>query len=207
MVFCLILWPPAGWACTPALLPVICLCGLAAAREDALQIQGLADVPDGREGAHKPSPGQVAPAVAPWSGTGVQVQVRPRRRMRDRRDAARCAADACARPRAFAARDTAGGRAIRYSAPRSAALGGCRRRVIDISGECPENAGVTVGRARRAALAMGIEINAVAVENMGPCLPIRSFYRRWVVTRGGFVMTALGLGAIRAASVTRCCAN
>ena len=145
----MILWPPVGWACTPALLPVICLSGLAAAREDALQIHGLADVPDGREGAHKPLPGRVAPAVAPWSGTGAQVPVRPRRRMRDRRDAARCAADACARPRAFAARDTAWGRAIRYSAPRSAALGGCRRRVIDSAGDDTGHAGCPAFRHRR----------------------------------------------------------
>ncbi|MCA3436932.1 MAG: DUF1194 domain-containing protein [Rhodobacter sp.] len=114
-----------------------------------MQLHGLADVPDGREGAHKPLPGRVAPAVAPWSGTGAQVPVRPRPRMRDRRDAARCAADACARPRAFAARDTAGGRAIRFSAARSAALPGCRRRVTDSAGDDTGHAGCPAFRHRR----------------------------------------------------------
>ena len=37
---------------------------------------------------------------------------------------------------------------------------------------------------------------------MGPSSPISSFYRRWAITRGGFVITARGLGdyprAIRA---------
>lgn len=149
MVFCLILWPPAGWACTPALLPVICLCGLAAAREDALQIQGLADVPDAREGAHKPVPGQVAPAVAPWSGTGAQGPLRPWLRMRSRGKVARCAADARARPRALSTPDTAPDQAIRLSAARSAALPGCRRRVAEPAGDDTGNAGFPAFRHRR----------------------------------------------------------
>lgn len=140
----MILWSPTGWAFTPALPQVICLPGLAAAREDALQIHGLADVPDGREGAHKPLPGQVAPAAAPWSGAGAQA--------RSRGDAARFAADA--RPRACAARDTAGGRAIRLPAARSAALPGCRRRVIDSVGDDTGHAGCPAFRHRRGDFAL-----------------------------------------------------
>ncbi|MCA3450786.1 MAG: DUF1194 domain-containing protein [Rhodobacter sp.] len=112
---------------------MICLSGRAAAREDALHIQGLADDPFDREGAHNPLPRQVVPAAAPWSGTGAQA--------RNRRDVARFAADARARPRAFAARDPAGGRAIRLPAARSAALPGCRRRVIDNAGDDTGHAG------------------------------------------------------------------
>ena len=114
MVFCLVPLSLAGCARTAALPPVICLSGRIAAREDALQMQGLADDLNDREGAEKRLQGQVAPAAAPWSGTGAQV--------RNRRDLARFAADARARPRAFAARDTARGQAIRLSAARSAAL-------------------------------------------------------------------------------------
>jgi Ca-activated chloride channel family protein len=65
--------------------------------------------------------------------------------------------------------------------------------VIDISGDGPENAGFTVGRERRTAERAGIEINAVAIEDMGASAPISAFYRRWVITRGGFVITARGL--------------
>jgi Ca-activated chloride channel homolog len=39
----------------------------------------------------------------------------------------------------------------------------------------------------------GIEINAIAIEDMGQTAPISAFYQKWVITRGGFVMTARGL--------------
>jgi hypothetical protein len=133
MVFCLVPLSLAGCARTAALPPVICLSGRIAVREDALQMQGLADALNDREGAEKRWQGQVAPAAAPWSGTGAQV--------RNRRDLARFAADARARSRAFAARDTARGQAIRLSAARSAALPGFRRRVINVAGDGTGHAG------------------------------------------------------------------
>jgi Ca-activated chloride channel homolog len=86
------------------------------------------------------------------------------------------------------------GEAVSFSAAQFAAVPDCRRRVIDISGDGPENAGFTIGRARQQAEAAGIEINAIAIEDMGASSPITSFYRRWAITRGGFVVTARGLG-------------
>ena len=49
-------------------------------------------------------------------------------------------------------------------------------------------------RARQAAQAEGVEINAIAIEDMGNSAPITSFFRRWAITKGGFVVTARGLG-------------
>jgi Ca-activated chloride channel family protein len=86
------------------------------------------------------------------------------------------------------------GEAIDFSRARFAEVPDCARRVIDISGDGPENAGFTVGRARQAAQAEGIEINAIAIEDMGNSAPITSFFRRWAITKGGFVVTARGLG-------------
>ncbi len=86
------------------------------------------------------------------------------------------------------------GEAISFSLAQFAAVPDCRRMVIDISGDGPENAGFTVARARQAAQAAGVEINAIAIEDMGNSAPISAFYRRWAITRGGFVMTARGLG-------------
>ena len=40
---------------------------------------------------------------------------------------------------------------------------------------------------------MGTEINAIAIEDIGRATPITEFYRRFVITRQGFVMTARGL--------------
>jgi Ca-activated chloride channel family protein len=39
----------------------------------------------------------------------------------------------------------------------------------------------------------GIQINAIAIEEPGPAFPITTYYRRWIITPGGFVVTARGL--------------
>jgi Ca-activated chloride channel family protein len=36
-------------------------------------------------------------------------------------------------------------------------------------------------------------INAIAIEEPGPAFPITSYYRNWIITPGGFVVTARGL--------------
>jgi len=202
----LVLLPLPGRACEMALLLATDVSGSVDADEDAdedaPQVKGLADAPDDPGIAGVLVQGQVALAVVQWSGVGAQALVPPRTPMRGRGDVARFSADARASPRAFAASDTAVGQAIGFSAAQFAAVPECRRQVIGISGDGPGDAGFTVGQARQAAQAGGIEINAVAIEDMGPSSPITSFCRRWAITRGGFVMTARGLGdyprAIRA---------
>ncbi len=183
-------WP--AQACDTALLLAIDVSGSVDAGEYALQMQGLADALSDPEIAETLVRGQSALAVVQWSGAGAQALVQPWQRMLDAGDVAHFAARARTQPRAFAASDTAVGQAIAFSVARFAAVPDCRRRVIDISGDGPENAGFTVGQARQAAEAAGIEINAVAIEDMGQSAPITAFYRRWAITRGGFVMTARG---------------
>jgi Ca-activated chloride channel family protein len=190
----LLLLPLPGRACDTALLLAIDVSGSIDAGEYALQVQGLADALDDPAVADALVQGQSALAVVQWSGVGAQMLVQPWQRMLDRGDVARFAAQARSQPRRFAASDTAVGQAITFSAAQFAAVPDCRRRVIDMSGDGPENAGFTVGRARQAAQADGIEINAIAIEDMGNSAPISAFYKRWAITKGGFVMTARGLG-------------
>jgi Ca-activated chloride channel family protein len=95
--------------------------------------------------------------------------------------------------RAYTGSDTAVGEAIAFSARQFGAVADCRRKVIDISGDGPQNAGQPLAPARAAAAAAGIEINAVAIEDAGRAAPISAFYRRAVLTRNGFVLTARGL--------------
>ena len=55
------------------------------------------------------------------------------------------------------------------------------------AGEYPDSFHAVVsGRA-------GIEINAIAIEDVGRAVPITEFYRRLVITPNGFVLTARGL--------------
>jgi Ca-activated chloride channel homolog len=181
-------------ACDTALVLAIDISGSIDAGEYALQTEGLADALRDPDVAEALMRGQVALAVVHWSGIGAQALALPWQRMLDPAAIHAFAERTRTLPRAFTASDTAVGEAVAFSAAQFAAVPDCRRRVIDISGDGPENAGFTVARARQAAQAEGIEINAIAIEDMGLSSPISSFYSRWVITKGGFVMTARGLG-------------
>ncbi len=192
LALCLCLPSPAR-ACDTALLLAIDISGSIDAAEYDLQVLGLAD------GLEDPAiidalvAGQDAIAVVQWSGVGAQALVLPWQRVFDAGDAARLAAAARGLPRSFRASETAVGQAIDFSAAQFPAVSDCRRKVIDISGDGPENVGFTVGQARQRAEEQGIEINAIAIEDMGVSTPITTFYKRWAITKGGFVITARGL--------------
>jgi Ca-activated chloride channel family protein len=105
----------------------------------------------------------------------------------------RFADSAAAMPRAFKGSDTAVGQAIRFALAQFAPVADCKRQVIDISGDGQENAGFTDLKARTEAVAAGVMINAIAIEEPGPAFPITSYYRSWIITPGGFVVSARGL--------------
>lgn len=192
-VIALCLAAPAR-ACDTALLLAIDISGSIDAGEYALQTTGLAEALSDPAVVETLVAGQTALAVVQWSGAGAQALVLPWQRMLDPGAVARFARSARTLPRAFTASDTAVGQAISFSLAQFAAVPDCRRKVIDISGDGPENAGFTVARARTAAQTAGVEINAIAIEDMGISTPISAFYLRWAITKGGFVMTARGLG-------------
>ncbi len=192
LALCLCLSSPAG-ACDTALLLAIDISGSIDAAEYDLQVQGLADGLEDPAIVDALVAGQDAIAVVQWSGDGAQALVLPWQRIFDAGDAARLAAAARGLPRSFRASETAVGQAIDFSAAQFPAVSDCRRKVIDISGDGPENVGFTVGQARQRAEEQGIEINAIAIEDMGVSTPITTFYKRWTITKGGFVITARGL--------------
>ncbi len=194
----LVATPPAH-GCETALVLAIDISGSIDAGEYALQVQGLAEALAAPEVASALVQGQAALAVVQWSGAGQQALVLPWARMHGPAEVAAFAQAARRLPRVFAASDTAVGQALDFAIAQFDAVPDCGHQVIDISGDGPENAGFNVAQARRAAEQAGITINAIAIEDMGQSAPISAFYRRQVVTRGGFVMMARGLGAYPAA--------
>lgn len=188
----LLLGPPAG-ACETALLLAIDVSGSIDGAEYELQAEGLAAALTDPQIADILVQGQVALAVMQWSGLGEQAIVQPWRRMLTPEEVSRFAAEAAATPRAFVNSETAVGEAISVAVAQFPAVADCRRRVIDISGDGPENAGDTVSLARREAIQAGIEINAIPIEESGLPNPVSVFYARLVITPNGFVMTARGL--------------
>lgn len=177
-------------SCEVALLLSIDVSGSVDAGEYRLQADGLADALADPRIVEALVGGEAALLLMHWSGAGMQREVLPWTRMRDERDVAAFAAAARSAPRAFRGSDTAVGDALAFAVTRFGAVADCRRQVIDISGDGPQNAGGPLPPARAAAEAAGIAVNAIAIESLG--LSITEFYRRHVITRGGFVMSARG---------------
>ena len=192
LAFCLMSTSPA-MACETALLLSIDISGSIDAGEYAIQTQGLALALGDDAISDSLVDGQMALAVVHWSGVGRQALVIPWKRMLSSDDVAGFAAAVAARPRAFTASDTAVGEAIDFSANQFPPVADCQRKVIDISGDGPENAGFTDAEARARTINLGIEINAIAIEDMGKTDPVTRYYQKWVITKGGFVITARGL--------------
>ncbi|MDP3194666.1 DUF1194 domain-containing protein [Tabrizicola sp.] len=180
-------------ACETALLLAIDVSGSIDASDYRLQTEGLASALSDPEVTDALVRGQVALAVIQWSGVDEQALVLSWKRMLGPEDVTQFAARAAAIPRAFTGSDTAVGQGLRFATSQFAAVSDCRNKVIDVSGDGQENAGFTDAKARHEAIAAGVMINAIAIEEPGPAFPITSYYRNWIITPGGFVVTARGL--------------
>ncbi len=183
--------PAAG--CETALLLSIDVSGSIDHGEYLLQTGGLADALGDPAVVDTLVRGQVALAVVQWSGAGQQALALPWQRMLSHDAVAQFAAASRSLDRVFYGSDTAVGDAIGFAVDQFAAVPDCRRRVIDISGDGPVNAGGPVASERARALGAAIEINAIAIEDAGRSVTITEFYRRHVLTPQGFVLTARGL--------------
>jgi len=188
---CLIAQP--ALSCETALLLSIDVSGSIDRGDFLLQTEGLAAALADPEVGEALVRGQVALAVVQWSGVSQQALVLPWQRMLDPDAVSRFADSAAAMPRAFEGSDTAVGEAISFALAQFGPVGDCTRRVLDISGDGQENAGFTDARARSEAVRAGIMINAIAIEEAGQAFPITTYYQRWVITPGGFVVSARGL--------------
>ena len=183
-----LVFAPAARACEVALVLAIDVSNSVDAGEYRLQVDGLADALLDPGIADTLVHGQMALAVLQWSGTDRQETTLSWRRMHSHIDVLSFSVAAREMRRAFTLSDTAPGDAILAAMALLAEVPDCARRVIDVSGDGAENAGSSTVLASRAAHRAGIEINGLAIESIG--LAITQFYRRSVITPGGFVITA-----------------
>ncbi|NJS40607.1 MAG: DUF1194 domain-containing protein [Rhodobacteraceae bacterium] len=179
-------------ACETALLLSIDVSGSIDSADYRLQADGLASALTDPAVTEALVRGEVALAVVQWSGPGQQTLSLSWQRMLTPEAVTTFAARAAAMPRAFKGSDTAVGEGLRFAIAQFAAVPDCTAQVIDVPG-WPGNAGFTDAKARSEAIASGITLNAIAIEEPGPAAPVTSYYRGWVITPGGFVMTARGL--------------
>lgn len=178
----------SGGTCQLALLLAIDVSGSVDDAEYLLQTEGTAAALRDPEIAATLIQGRVALAVVQWSSIGMQKVVQPWQRMNNAAQLVEFADKAEAQERAFGKADTAVGDAISFAVRQFPDVPDCPRRVIDISGDGVQNSGGPLPLARAEAIAAGITINAIAIEGIG--IAISEFYRRHVITSGGFVITA-----------------
>jgi Ca-activated chloride channel family protein len=184
-----LLAPPAS-ACATALILAMDVSNSIDAGEYLIQTEGLARALEDDAIAEELLRGEVALSVIQWSGQGQQAVSLPWQRMTSPAEVQAFSRAARALPRAFVMSDTAVGSFIDFALGQFGPVADCRRRVIDISGDGPDNAGTDPTASRRAAERAGVQINALAIEGIG--VAITNFYRTRVITRDGFVMTARG---------------
>jgi hypothetical protein len=134
--------------------------------------------------------GAIAVAVLLWAGPGEHDLAVTWSRVGGAEEAEAVAAAIDATPRILPPGATALGEALMASA---ALLARCpfpaARRVIDVSGDGPANAGVPARAGRAAAEALGITVNALAVVHEEP--ELEAYYAEEVITGpGAFVLRA-----------------
>ncbi|MFN0113055.1 MAG: DUF1194 domain-containing protein [Paracoccaceae bacterium] len=179
-------------ACDVALLLAIDVSGSVDASEYRLQTHGLADALADPAVGDALVLARARLEVLEWSGAGQQRVAIPWTTLDTPGAVARFSAAARALRRSWDGSDTAVGEAIGVATDEFGGVGGCRRKVIDISGDGPQNAGSPLAPARGRAIAAGIAINAIAIEDPGQSSPITAFYSRLVITPKGFAVTARG---------------
>lgn len=180
-------------ACETALLLAVDVSGSIDPHEYALQTNGLADAIQSPDIAAALVHGQVALALVHWSGVGRQKLSLPWQRMTTPAEVTAFAGALRSIPRPREYSDTAIAEAILFSIRQFAAVPDCRQSVIDMSGDGVENATNGLPDARAKAAAAGITINAIAIEADGRWANLSEYFRKRVITPGGFVVTARGV--------------
>lgn len=181
---------PAARACDTALILAIDVSNSIDSGEYRIQAEGMADALLDPLVVESLVSSKVALMVIQWSGAGNQVISIPWRRIGSEADVLAVAAEAREMRRAIIMSNTAVGDLVRFARDQFADVPDCARKVIDISGDGDDNAGTHPEGERLRAEQQGVTINALAIESLG--LSITNYYRRHVITRNGFVMTARG---------------
>ncbi|MCF6273592.1 MAG: DUF1194 domain-containing protein [Rhodobacteraceae bacterium] len=190
LIILLVFFAKPALACKVALILLMDVSTSIDSGEFAFQRDGLADALLDTELANVLVRDQVSLMVVQWSGRNEQAVVLPWRRMLSLSEVQGFSDRVRGMRRVFVNSKTAVGSALSFAIPQFGAVGDCVRQVIDVSGDGASNSGLeTSGQSRRAAR-LGIEINGVAIDIMGNA--ISQYYRRYVVTPGGFVMTSTG---------------
>lgn len=177
-------------ACELALILMVDVSSSIDPGEYRFQIDGMADALLDPAIAEVLVRDQVAISVIQWSGIGEAVVSMPWQRMLGPEAVVSFADRARAIEREWERSRTAVGDALMFGAAQFGPVADCKRRVMDVSGDGASNVGFDTATVRRDVQGMGIEINGLAIDRVG--VSVTEFYRRFMITDGGFVITATG---------------
>lgn len=133
--------------------------------------------------------GRARVMVVQWTGAGRQKVTVPWTAITSFADVAGLATRIEADKRVWRNFSTAIGEALTFTARAFPPVPQCKRRLIDLSGDGQSNEGVPPGEVRRLLRAMGISVNAIAIEASEPDLTAY-FFEHVIEGDGAFVVTA-----------------
>lgn len=163
-VLALCLLPLRLAACEIALVMAVDVSGSVDPQEYDIQMRGLAAALRDGAVAGALAEGRAQVALVQWSGSSRQQVTLPWREIASFADAEALAAEVEQAPRAWRHFSTAIGEALRAAAALFAQVPDCRRRVIDLSGDGASNEGPEPAGQKPALTALGIVVNALAIE-------------------------------------------
>lgn len=191
LLFCALAGP--GAACETALLLAVDVSGSISREEYTLQMQGLAQALEDPDIIDALVGGQDKLSLVHWSGLRKQRLSLPWITLRTSDDVAALAAAIRLLKRPQDHTDTAIGEALYFSLAQFPDVADCQRHVIDLSGDGAENAGQSLPAARAEVEANRVTLNGIAIENDAASLNLTDYFRRFVITPDGFVITAQSL--------------
>lgn len=177
-------------ACELALVLAIDISGSVDTQEYRIQMDGLAAALNDPTVQDALLDSKAQLAVLHWTGASRQVLISNWRQMNQRSDVAEIGAIVANAPREYRHFSTAIGDALVVAADLLGRAGrGCKRKVIDVSGDGPSNEGVDVSAVRDSLVRGGVQINGLAIETTEKDLT--EYYRSNVIGGpGAFVLTA-----------------
>ncbi|MEP5728430.1 MAG: DUF1194 domain-containing protein [Sulfitobacter sp.] len=192
LLFILLLFlPRLAFGCELALVLAVDVSGSVDNREYQIQMQGLGATLRDSIVEDALLDAQAMVTVVQWTGTSRQRQTIPWTRLQTPEDVQALASAIDNDQRRWRNFSTAIGEAITVSAALFDQVPGCRRKVIDVSGDGVSNEGETPADQLGAMRAAGITINALAIETDETDLTAY-FFENLIVGDGAFVITANG---------------
>ena len=191
MALWLLLAPSTGRACDLALVLAVDVSGSVDSQEYRIQMDGLAA--GLRDGIVSEAlvDARAMIMLLQWTGSTRQKITQPWVQMMTFADIEALAQRIEGEGRAWKNYSTAIGEALEISIAAMAEVSDCKRHVIDLSGDGLSNEGREPQELRAVAQAMGITINAVAIEGSEDDLTAY-FFENVIAGDGAFVETATG---------------